>query len=374
MSCSNPMLAYKTGAVNPETGKPVYRFLKSLKNFHNLYPDIDVDQQMRDYGELAFSGITDFGSTVPSSPDSVPVGNLDGEFVGWRRRTTPLILLPCGQCLECRTRYAAQWADRIILEARYHEQSYFITLTYKDEFVPSVVDENGNTNYTLAPKHLQDFIKRFRRQQEYHVGVKLRFYAVGEYGSLRHRPHYHIIVFGAVLDDLRYIGQSKVGTPLHTSDTILELWHKQGRVEVEPLSWESACYTARYTVKKLGKAETDFYDKLGIVPEFTRMSLKPAIGAQYLEDNMERIYKSDEIIIPTTESVRHSKPPHYYDEKYDLLFPEQMADVKENRKDVATEALKLKLDRFSGSYLELLENQHQEFINRKPNVKRRNLE
>lgn len=373
MSCSNPMVAYKTGAVNPETGKYVYRFLKSLKNFHNLYPDIDVDQQMRDYGEIAFSGITDFGSNVQPSVDAFPVGNRDGEFVGWHRRTVPLVLLPCGQCLECRTRYAAQWADRIVLEARYHEQSFFITLTYDEEHVPTVVDDNGNTNLTLVPKDLQDFIKRFRRQQQYYHDNQVRFYGVGEYGHLHHRPHYHVIVFGAVLDDLRPMGKSKVGTPLHTSETIEKLWSR-GRVEVEPLSWESACYTARYTVKKLGKAETDFYKILGIVPEFTRMSLKPAIGARYLEDNMERIYKSDEILIPTTESVRHSKPPHYYDEKYDLFFPEQMASIKENRKDVAKEALKLKLDRFSGSYLELLENEHQKFINNKPNVKRRNLE
>lgn len=373
MSCSNPMLAYKTGAVNPETGKSAYRFLKSLKNFHNLFPDIDIDEQVRDYGEIAFSGITDFGNNNQPSPDAVPVANYDGEFVGWKRRTVRLVLLPCGQCLECRTRYAAQWADRIVLEARYHEQSYFITLTYDGENIPFVEDSDGNINFSLLPKDLQDFIKRLRRQQEYYHGNKIRFYAVGEYGSLHHRPHYHIIVFGLILDDLRYFRESKLGTPLHTSQTISDLWDR-GDVEVEPLSWESACYTARYTVKKLGKSETDFYEKLGIVPEFTRMSLKPAIGARYLEDNMERIYKSDEILIPTTESVRHSKPPHYYDEKYDLLFPEQMAVVKENRKDVATEALKLKLDRFSGSYLELLENEHQKFINRKPNVKRRNLE
>ena len=373
MSCSNPMLAYKTGAVNPETGKSVYRFLKSLKNFHNLFPDIDIDEHVRDYGEIAFSGITNFGDVVQPSLDAVPVANQDGEFVGWRRRTVPLVLLPCGQCLECRTRYAAQWADRIVLEARYHEKSYFITLTYDEEHVPCVHDRAGNTNLTLVPKDLQDFVKRFRRFQEYHFDNKVRFYGVGEYGHLHHRPHYHIIVFGAVLDDLRPMGKSKVGTPLHTSETIEKLWNR-GRVEVEPLSWESACYTARYTVKKLGKAETDFYEKLGIHPEFTRMSNRPGIGAQFLEDNMERIYKSDEILIPTTDSVRHSKPPYYYDEKFDLIFPEQMAKVKENRQDVAKEALKLKLDRFSGSYLELLENEHEKFIHNKPNVKRRNLE
>ena len=371
MSCSNPMLAVKTGLVNRESGKPEYRFLFSYKTYRDkwkVYSDFLDDQLRVDGLHYVFCGV--------GEPESRPLLVYDkstGEFIG-RDYVRPAVMLPCGQCLECRTRYAAQWADRIVLEARYHEQSFFITLTYDEEHVPSVVDQNGNTNLTLVPKDLQDFVKRFRDQQEYHFGNKIRFYGVGEYGHLHHRPHYHIIVFGAVLDDIKYFRKSKVGTPLHTSQTIRDLWHNQGDVEVELLSWESACYTARYTVKKLGKAESDFYDSLGIVPEFTRMSLKPAIGARYLEDNMERIYKSDEILIPTTESVRHSKPPHYYDEKFDLVFPEQMASIKENRKDVAQEALKLKLDRFSGSYLELLENEHEKFIHNKPNVKRRNLE
>lgn len=370
MSCSNPMIAVKTGIVNRETGKPEYRFLFSYKTYRDKWKEYSdfLDNQLREDGlHYVFCGIAE--------PEARPINVFDkntGEFFG-RLYARPAVLLPCGQCLECRTRYAAQWADRIVLEARYYEQSFFVTLTYDEEHVPSVVDQNGNTNLTLVPKDLQDFIKRFRRQQQYYHDNQVRFYGVGEYGSLHHRPHYHIIVFGAVLDDIRPMGKSKVGTPLHTSETIEKLWNR-GRVEVEPLSWESACYTARYTVKKLGKAETDFYEKLGIVPEFTRMSLKPAIGARYLEDNMERIYKSDEILIPTTESVRHSKPPHYYDEKYDLVFPEQMVSIKENRKDVAKEALKLKLDRFSGSYLELLENEHEKFIHNKPNLKRRNLE
>lgn len=370
MPCSNPMIAVKTGFVNRETGKPEYRFLYSYKAYREMWKQFDsfLEAELRDSGVHSV-----FCSSVEPEAEPVVVYDKDtGEFVG-RSYVRPAMLLPCGQCLECRTRYAAQWADRIVLEARYHDQSFFVTLTYDEDHVPPVVDSAGNTNYTLFPKDLQDFVKRFRDQQSYHHDNKIRFYAVGEYGHLHHRPHYHIIVFGAILDDLRPMGKSMVGTPLHTSETIEKLWQR-GRVEVEPLSWESACYCARYTVKKLGKSETDFYEKLGIIPEFTRMSLKPAIGARYLEDNIERIYKSDEIFIPTTESVRHCKPPHYYDEKYDLIFPEQMASIKENRKDVAKEALRLKLDRFSGSYLELLENEHQKFINNKPNLKRRNLE
>ena len=294
MSCSNPMIAVKTGLVNRESGKPEYKFLFSYKKYREKWNQFSefLDNELREGGvhSVFCSG------TEPEATRIVVYDSTTGEVVG-HSYVRPAVMLPCGQCLECRTRYAAQWADRIVLEARYHEQSFFITLTYDEEHVPPVVDENGNINYTLRPKDLQDFVKRFRRQQEYHCDNQVRFYAVGEYGHLHHRPHYHIIVFGAVLDDLRPMGTSKVGTPLHTSETIEKLWQR-GRVEVEPLSWESACYAARYTVKKLGKVETDFYEKLGIVPEFTRMSLKPAIGSSYLEDNMERIYKSDEILIP----------------------------------------------------------------------------
>ena len=184
MSCSNPMIAVKTSLVNRESGKPEYRFLFSYKTYREKWKQFSdfLDNQLREDGvHSVFCGAAELEAKPVLVCDKVT-----GEFLG-RLYARPAVMLPCGQCLECRTRYAAQWADRIVLEARYHEQSFFITLTYDEEHVPCVVDCNGNTNLTLVPKDLQDFIKRFRRQQQYYHENQVRFYGVGEYGSLHHK-------------------------------------------------------------------------------------------------------------------------------------------------------------------------------------------
>lgn len=369
--CYNPMLALNTGKVNTETGKMQYKFLKSLKNFLN-----GDDYEVREYGLPQIYEYLD--------PEIERHEREIGMPVMWRSRPVMLVdkdtgevknravVLPCGQCLECRLKYAAGWANRILMEAQYHEDSYFVTLTYDDEHVPVSHTEDGELVYTLNPKDLQDFIKRLRRDQEYHKDNKIRFYAVGEYGSSTHRPHYHAIIFGFKIDDLESIGRNQHGTPLHDSKTVRRLWGL-GLTEVDKLTWESAAYCARYTVKKLGKSETDFYEEMGLTPEFSRMSLKPAIGRQYLDDHMEQIYENDEIFISTAQGGRKVKPPRYYDQKFDDIYPEKMAQIKCNRKEVAEKAQKTRLSQYGGTYFELLAMQ-EEKVKAQNRKLRRNLE
>lgn len=353
MSCSNPMLAVKTDEVNCETGKARYRFLKSIKNLN--IPDED----WREFGEPQWYAHSD---TMFGQPKFI-VDPETGEVFN------RAVVVPCGQCLECRTAYAAHWADRILLEAQFHEQSYFVTLTYDEDHVPLHIAKDGEVIRSLEPKELQDFIKRLRDHCSYHGRNAIRYYAVGEYGSLRHRPHYHLILFGLELNDIREIGKNKLGRTLHSSKFVEDCW-KKGRVEVDVMTWEAAAYCARYCVKKLGKKETGFYEDHNLVPEFTRCSRDPAIGEKYLDGNLERIYKSDEIIIPTGNGMRKVKPPKYFDQLFDDVYPEGMAEVKANRQKIAKEQIKLKLDRFSGTYLEYLANEHTKFVNRTKNLRR----
>ena len=91
--------------------------------------------------------------------------------------------LPCGKCLACRLNHAKEWAVRCMLESLYHDENYFVTLTYDDEHLP--VDGK------LHKKHYQDFLKRLRASS----GC-FRYFGCGEYGSLNKRPHYHFVLFG----------------------------------------------------------------------------------------------------------------------------------------------------------------------------------
>lgn len=92
---------------------------------------------------------------------------------------------PCGRCTACLQKRSAEWALRLRHEAITHKKTMFMTLTYSDENLP----ENGG----LCKKDVQDFLKLFR----YYLGRKIKYFAVGEYGEEKGRPHYHLLIFGA---------------------------------------------------------------------------------------------------------------------------------------------------------------------------------
>lgn len=165
----------------------------------------------------------------------------------------------CGQCMPCRFNRRRTWTHRIMLEAMSHEKNCFVTLTYSDANLPR----------ELSPEDLRDFLKRLRRR----VPVKIRYFAVGEYGDHSQRPHYHLAIFGLSCDGgpVRD-GECRCSTCLGVRET----WGL-GFVHVGRLEPNSAQYLCGYVVKKMTHA-TDFRLD-GRRPEFARMSLRPGIGA-----------------------------------------------------------------------------------------------
>ena len=102
------------------------------------------------------------------------------------------ISVPCGKCVWCAVQKRSDWALRLHYESKKHIGSKFVTLTYAD---PHLVWANGVPQ--LDKKHVQLFCKRVRK-----AGQAFRYYAVGEYGSKTFRPHYHIIMFGDINEDI----------------------------------------------------------------------------------------------------------------------------------------------------------------------------
>uniref|UniRef100_A0AAU8B533 Replication initiator protein n=1 Tax=Dulem virus 202 TaxID=3145679 RepID=A0AAU8B533_9VIRU len=232
-------------------------------------------------------------------------------------------LLPCGKCINCRLSQSASWANRMEMELGYHKDNWFLTLTYNDEHVPHgyKVDETTGEilveNLTLIPKDLQDFLKRLRRNIQYHNRgeAQLMYFGCGEYGDQTHRPHYHAIVYDLPIkpEELKEL-KRKNGFVYYTCEWLEKVWGK-GNIILGAVTWESCAYVARYVVKKRkGKDAKDWYESLGIEPEFVRMSLKPAIGARYYEDNATAIYSSDSIQLS---NGKRCKPPRYFDKRFD---------------------------------------------------------
>lgn len=223
--------------------------------------------------------------------------------------------LPCGKCIGCRHDYARSWAIRCMHEKQMGEVSSFITLTYDDAHLPS--------SGSLRKRELQLFMKRLRK----HDGRSgIRFYGCGEYGSTLFRPHYHLLLFNRDFIDKKFIKQSGSGEPLFRSDALSRLW-PDGDNYIGEVTPQSCAYVARYVLKKVGQEIIPH----GCEPEFTCMSRRPGIGASWFAKYHTGVYDWDNVVFGNTET----RPPRYYDVKFDALNPARFDVLKRRRRSLA---------------------------------------
>lgn len=248
------------------------------------------------------------------------------------------IKLPCGQCIGCRLEKSRDWATRIVLEQKFHEESCFITLTYNDINLPP--------NRSLCQRDVTLFLKRLRKWvDEISPGKKIRYFYCGEYGGKTQRPHYHVCLFGMDFSDVdekgcfkykRFYKYTENGDILWISKELEKLWGK-GFCPFGGLTFDSAAYTARYVLKKINGALAEDHYK-GRNPEFICMSRMPGIGADFFKSFESDIYPKDFITIRQGIKCR---PPEYYDrlfKKYhqdDRDRMELLSEIKSQRQIAA---------------------------------------
>ena len=81
-------------------------------------------------------------------------------------------------------------------------------------------------------------------------GKRIRFFHCGEYGESTSRPHYHAIIFGYDFPDKKKWRTTDRGDILYRSPLLETLWDK-GSSEIGSVTFESAAYVARYSLKKI---------------------------------------------------------------------------------------------------------------------------
>ena len=204
-----------------------------------------------------------------------------------------------------------------------HEYNCFLTLTFDDMHIPCTFDGD----YTLDKVFFQKWMKRFRQNISRNFdGRQIRFYQCGEYGSLYERPHHHVIVFGFDFPD-KYVWYTHGAVKVYRSPT-LEKWWPYGICSIGEVNFDSACYVARYCMKKINGSQAAYvYD--GIQPEYATMSNRPGIGASWLEKYGSDVYNYDVLISKKGFKMR---PPAYYDKLYDIKYPDKMEKIKIKRK------------------------------------------
>jgi len=216
--------------------------------------------------------------------------------------------VPCGKCPSCKSRRASQWSFRLQQELKQVDSAHFVTLTYEDEHVPKTETDLK----TLCKQDLQLFFKRLRKLNK----QKLKYYAVGEYGSITYRPHYHIIFFNL------------------NSEHIQKTWNK-GEHHIGKVTPASIGYTLKY-ISKISKVPMFKQDDRS--KEFSLMSKK--LGLNYLTKQMVNWHKNDlenRTYCNLTDGKKISMPRYYKDKIYTeierkkIIFTQQQKQLEKDK-------------------------------------------
>lgn len=227
------------------------------------------------------------------------------------------VLVECGHCEACLTRKASRNALKCRLESKAHEYCMFVTLTYDQQNVPlmQVMPSSRATDYFsdvvectprlaegeilgsvdidsyrsrqlrkkcntfnlfphLSKRDLQLFIKRLRKYLSKVSDEKIRYYAVGEYGPIHFRPHYHLLLWYSSGQIHEIIKQA-----------ILSCW-RFGRVDSQKSRGDCSKYVAKYVV---GNCNLPRIFKLRNIAPFALHSYH--LGESILKKEKEAVYE-----------------------------------------------------------------------------------
>lgn len=215
----------------------------------------------------------------------------------------------CGKCQNCLNTTINDWCFRLEMEAKDWVNVDFVTLTYSPKHVP--LSENGLP--TLDKRDLQKLWKKLRRH-----GCKIKYFAVGEYGSNSFRPHYHAIIFGLqdveILRKKWYFGFVHVGdyfSPAAVRYTLKYMWKPS---LIPAFKEDDRLKEFRCMSQKLGSRfmtderyawyMNDIYNRINYavnlqghkqtLPRYYRRWLTKWIDTDKLRDNMPERYEEPE--------------------------------------------------------------------------------
>lgn len=163
--------------------------------------------------------------------------------------------VPCKLCWRCKGGRVNDYVGRCLCEAAYSDWSVTLTLTYAPRY--DLADK------VLTPAHFQAFIRALRRRDH-----KLRYLAIGEYGDLKQRAHFHCVLFGQ---------GKKLQIPFKRNTHELRAVWPHGHVWADGDADEKSF---RYALKYLlHKDKADFWFSL---------SKQPPLGAAFFAERAQR--------------------------------------------------------------------------------------
>lgn len=160
--------------------------------------------------------------------------------------------LPCRECWQCRANRVNDYVARCLCEAQYSDWTVSLTLTYRD----SAEREKDLAHKEITPHHVQQLMRNLRKRST----GKMRYIVTGEYGTLKGRAHFHMILFG----------KGKKPEIPHNRNTNWGPW-SHGYTFAD---WDGGERAIRYVCKYILKGEGRYWFSL---------SKKPPIGWTFFE-------------------------------------------------------------------------------------------
>lgn len=198
----------------------------------------------------------------------------------------------------------------------------------------SYVDSNFGFSHSdcvplLYYPDLQRFMKRLRKYlSKYFKNEKIRYYAIGEYGTSSYRPHWHILLFTDSDEVARFLQNTLYENRLlstskrtvHSSFLLDSLW-QYGSNSVDKTDGNASGYISNYVVgtsvlpKVLGKLapQKTFHSVRFGVP-YTKSEIRDFL----VERNYERFSKIE--YVDTADHTLQSRP--LWRSYYSLFFPQ----------------------------------------------------
>lgn len=298
----------------------------------------------------------------------------------------------CGRCLPCKKNRIAQWSIRLEKEMEISTSAMFVTLTYDNLHIPITTGrypmtllKNSKQDAELqqqekedrSDRSIQAFFKRLRyyegeskklwniKQKEIEEQKPLKYYACGEYGSQKFRPHYHIILFNLV--DYKNLNRAWATAVVKNGTTVDHI--PFGEVDIQDVNPN----TIKYVLKYINKDNWNrFHKDDNRVKEFSLMS--KGLGKNWITPKVESFYNRRLDINYTISSDGYKVAmPRYYRDK--MLTEETKDDaimiikknIEENQRKIEEKA------KITGENLELTERSrkfvHQKIIEQFPKRK-----
>lgn len=180
----------------------------------------------------------------------------------------------CRKCPQCRDAYVDDWVGRCIAESKTSVAVTVITLTYGNERWMDGRDIDPDQRKQAAMLCYPDVQRYFKRLRN--DGFEFKYLCVGEYGTLKGRAHWHLVIFWR-----DKVPEHKVREDFHERH-----WPHGWSYWDDKADVHSFRYVCKYLSKDL-EADAAKQGKL-------TMSKTPPLGADYFELLAQR-YVDDQL-------------------------------------------------------------------------------